>query len=832
MTIEGEDAFVVDSFNQTGLAVGYFHEGYIVSEVINAGTGKYIWTSVKENIPKDRFTSLSGFTRTTREIEREVANVKNFGASGRGEITAIGSCSNNSTYLAMSSLNTFAIGQGIAIAGAGAAGVYHVTTIADIDSVGLIITLAVPAPTGVTNALVEHDDSVAIQAAINSIMYFGNAESQPNIGRVHIPGGVYNCRQTINLGYGETFKSVTITGDGPKYAGSWAFSGTSIVSKVADRPCFAIQGGRSIILRDLTILGLLRTYIESNGHGSFNGIANDETIATWIDPAVLSAYPNCNSRYAPYAGIAIDPYSGTRPSPSYANQNIPSWMANQTQWGRSYTSDVMLTNVRIEGFTAGVVTHPSGSDGNCDYIKCHQCSLSYNVYGFSVSHTQARMMSIENCNISAVHTALTTRAHGLQNGKPAFLVSNCEMGTCIRWFDMGLAIGGNPVFSHCYGELIHRIGDGLIVATSIPAPITFIGCEFDFDWQKNGMPRDIIKHLGAVKFQGCSFSGHTPVAGPEDSPFVYPFDVADTDLIIEQCGFGTNLTAPSFAIKHTVNLTGSVVTTNLGSRVRGSWRNAGRYNLNSGSLGESSLFNTDLPDKASDRKTCINLYSRRITSNSLPNVDSGFQAQPGVFQLGKANGELGATLNYSASGRTLTITGIYNVYGATTYREPNGGSVGDCVYDTETGNIYTITSVVDNTGSYTWTLYLLNNYLVNQNHKAVPTATGYFFVANSRFYTMAYPTIGDVTAASATIANVGRGDAYGGYISDASLGTVVDDYLRVVQEVEYLVSESGGKVTAITNGSPGSIVIAQAAAFTQARRPLTYFVRKPPANGT
>lgn len=111
---------------------------------------------------------------TARTISDELApfvglgtyTIASFGASGSA-VTTTGSINAASTSLTVASASSFAVGQGIYVAGAGAAGVPLITTITAIA--GSTITLAAAASLSVSGALVQHDDTAAIQAALNLI---------------------------------------------------------------------------------------------------------------------------------------------------------------------------------------------------------------------------------------------------------------------------------------------------------------------------------------------------------------------------------------------------------------------------------------------------------------------------------------------------------------------------------------------------------------------------------------------------------------------------------------------------------------------------------------
>jgi hypothetical protein len=89
-----------------------------------------------------------------------------FNASGSAATTT-GSITSGTPTLTVASPATFAVNQGIYISGAGPAGANLITTITAIA--GTTITLAVNASTTRSNVLVQHDDTVAIQTAINLI---------------------------------------------------------------------------------------------------------------------------------------------------------------------------------------------------------------------------------------------------------------------------------------------------------------------------------------------------------------------------------------------------------------------------------------------------------------------------------------------------------------------------------------------------------------------------------------------------------------------------------------------------------------------------------------
>ena len=128
-------------------------------------------------------------------------NVKSgtYKAAGN-DTTTTGSITSGTASLIVASAASWEVGHGIRILGAGVSGAALTTTITSIA--GTTFTLAINASTTVSNASVVHDDTVAIQNAIND----GITNARP----VYIPKGTYRVTGLSAPG------GATIIGDGPQ----------------------------------------------------------------------------------------------------------------------------------------------------------------------------------------------------------------------------------------------------------------------------------------------------------------------------------------------------------------------------------------------------------------------------------------------------------------------------------------------------------------------------------------------------------------------------------------------------------------------------------------
>ncbi len=122
-----------------------------------------------------------------------IINVKDYNASGDGDTTTTGSITSGLKLLTVASASTFAVGQGISVAGAGAAGATLVTIVSNIS--GLVITLADAASTTVAGAVVSHDDT---QAFLDAIAY-----CKINHNALYISRGTYKITSPLVIDFSD-----------------------------------------------------------------------------------------------------------------------------------------------------------------------------------------------------------------------------------------------------------------------------------------------------------------------------------------------------------------------------------------------------------------------------------------------------------------------------------------------------------------------------------------------------------------------------------------------------------------------------------------------------
>jgi len=631
-------------------------------------------------------------------------------------------------------------------------------------------------PTGVA------DSAPAIQAAID---YAVNTSKQA----VYIPGGTYKIDKTLQLGPGTSFRSVYLYGDGKAYRGNSQFSGTTIYSTFSNAPMIAVNAGRGTTISGLSLRGLNYNWIETKSLGTLNPLLDDLIPANWVDPTLDA---NANSRYAPYCAIAIDPYSGSIPSPAYPDNT----------YGKAPSSETNIKDVDMTGFVVGLAIKPSDADGNADFTRLTDCTITCCLYGISVGHTQSRLVGVTNTNIVQVYTALTTRVNGKQNGRGAFTVINCEFGNVIKWIDANSSLGGPCTFTGCYGEVVYSIGSYSSGGAS-SEPIVFTGCTFNFGGQiHRGVPKYILDATNTnVVFNGATMTGLMGTAN-----FAGQLQLNNTCVQPETAS--PNSGAVPLFRAFAYNATGGITTSNI---VYDGGANAyirvnGGKNLTTGAdVGVLRIYGMNQP---SNRSTALSLWSKTMSPSGLStaviNARSGYSSS--VFN--SSNFSVSQTGNEVTLVKTSGLSANqYNYFGM---------NPGDIVRHDATNTIFYIRS----RSTDTIIMVAQNNY--NGSNVLLETITGgnYYFYC-SRLYGTATTLLGTATSGSPTFTVVGQSN--GGTANEV----VADDALFIEEQFNFLLNPAH-TVTNVDTGAATmtfSVNAAKSGTFN-----LGPFIRKAPPN--
>lgn len=321
------------------------------------------------------------------------------------------------------------------------------------------------------------DDTEAIQSAVDYAI-------TGKLARVFFPQGKYRITDTVKVGYGDNTRiSVSLEGL-PSFLGH-----AEIIADFTDRPAINIQGGVGVRVKGLRVTGknIAPEKVAKN-------IVTANTIATsvngWISPGCS------NKQHSPYAGIAVDAYSGKPPGDAYPND----------PYNRVHSSAIVIEDVTIMHFVVGVAVKPSDNDNNAENIKIQDSIIMYNTFAVSVGGAQQRNVALENVGIAGSYVAITTFRHGRQKGQFP-LVYNSTFGLSFRLFeargDLGV-VNIDKVDAESFAE-IGIFGKGI---SSIVSPATVSNSNlyiYRFDNYKSSRNVSTFTNL---KFSSCNFYTH------------------------------------------------------------------------------------------------------------------------------------------------------------------------------------------------------------------------------------------------------------------------------------------------------------------------------------
>jgi hypothetical protein len=528
-----------------------------------------------------------------------------------------------------------------------------------------------------------------IQNAIDEMIY-----GSTGAGAVYLRAGLYNTSGPLHLGYGtNTYRAPRLIGPGYAYGGvAAAFRGAVIKPSFSNAPAISVQGVRGAVIQGITILGLNYNYVTNNTLGAQGGALGgiDDTIgASWVDPTLAA---NADSRYAPYCGIAIDPYGGTRPATSYPDVTYPAVAGSGiAQYGKTTSSDVLIEDCWIGGFVACVVVAPADTDANHDFVKLRRVGLENSRYGVSVGPTQSRNVRLQDLNCNHLHTLVTTRAHGKQNGRLGGPIDNTVTSCVMNLFDIqSTGISGPVVFNICYAETLYRIGD-VLNNTSTDVAVELHNCHLNFGAQGDarGVPATVLGGSSQpipFRFVGGSFTSF---------PSVCSITLAASDVRIEELVLQPDSTRTNAYEKFAHNaLAGGLALNNLGyltgaNSSRAPYRSKFlRYDLDAGTSAAAIVG----PSAPSKRSLCTPIYTEGHHPYSGTRGDSVSQSDR-VTAIGKGTVASATVPTATLSEKTLTLTFSGRSETLFAYQGPLPG---DVIWDS-TGSVSS--SAPDDTGA-------------------------------------------------------------------------------------------------------------------------------------
>jgi hypothetical protein len=347
---------------------------------------------------------------------------------------------------------------------------------------------------------------IYIQDAVDSIVSstLSNAPPKPpgSVGTLYLPPGRYLIDNPIKIrlvigtpkARRYSFCSIRITGDAPPY-GSNDFHGSALIASFADKPALIIQAGRAVWIENLAITGKNNwTLVHDTSH--IDVLYDD---SNFLVPEVV------DSRYAPYAGICIDPFAvapAPPPGPLYSGlegEYLPSP-------GSSYIS---IERCSIYGFGVGIAISPNGFSTkpgeftqNAENISIDTCSVASTKSAIAVCQDQSRAVSCRNLNVYGAKYAIDCTHYGKGSGCCPSLF-NADIGLTKYIFNT-FSFGSGAAFDSVYCEASTSIG--VLGGGGTADGYAFNGCSFKLVYAPDRPSLGYhLVNLARATFNSCQF---------------------------------------------------------------------------------------------------------------------------------------------------------------------------------------------------------------------------------------------------------------------------------------------------------------------------------------
>ena len=690
------------------------------------------------------------------------------------------------------------------------------------------------------------DDQPAIQAMVDWCIYWENGAP------VHLSKGIARIGDTVHLGYGQIFSTVSyhsiqFFGNGSSLYGELPQS-SALVRNFMNKPGINVAGAREAVLRGFGFEGA-SNYYEANwlshdqympGRGLVSSFPTslptiDDTISrNWSDPAVTTALgKNQDHRYSPDTAICIDAYAGAAPSGNftgtmqhdnttgnvaavaYANATYPAWFAPGTsQYAKNYTSGgVLIEEVSFKNETNCVVLMPSGTlDANCDYIRLRDIQADYCKRVLSSGHTQSRNLSLEYLRATFLYEWLSNNTHGYKTGRFDIGARDCSTHGLAQLASIGSStVSGSITFENPYVESCYRLltvegGNAIEPEILIVAPdIDLLG---QFYWR--GSPPYVIGKADSATAANVPVRIKGGIIKGMRGGLNCMADVICDGVALDPYEGGTIYGAASVAAYLACfqnGTAGGFVPSRIGS--------TSHYNQPHDSI----FFQRDMDAgtgtawarcsqgfRNSHRPYCLPFWASNGTSNqgfaqeAIPHPKFRTELNKASFTGTSTNGTTSDYLRYIFT----APLGTFPAYTA----ETQGGATGDVLRDRNTGALFVVQSYDRTTGA-TIARKLTGTRKNNatwENTDGFSTTVGTMDAFCTRWFIPLLPAFGDFTGTAGT--NIQRSDG-----SAIGANVEVGDYLFRDTYLDYWTAPGDTRITAF-NSAAETMTLTGAGAIT------------------
>lgn len=303
------------------------------------------------------------------------------------------------------------------------------------------------------------DDTYALQRCIDWVLANSSIYK-----KIYIPRGEYKITNGLVVykdanadGFPE-FVTLEIKGDAFSYGYQSVNASTIINATHVDNFALGIQFGKGVRVEKIGFKGGNDLYSLSIAD-IYGG-----NRSTWVKGATRS-----NSK-STYVAIAIEPFhAATSSGDRYPRMD--KYYNNLVNTGTTGSTDVIIDEVFINNFLAGVIFSPNGYSQNAENCRIQNSWIYYVRDAVVNAQSQTRTNQISNLKVwGGVHTVFNSADYGQGNG----VMPNVDNVNIAGYnYQLMKLLSGwtGASFRNVYAELLYRLGDWGSAANGLPVAI-------------------------------------------------------------------------------------------------------------------------------------------------------------------------------------------------------------------------------------------------------------------------------------------------------------------------------------------------------------------------
>jgi hypothetical protein len=337
----------------------------------------------------------------------------------------------------------------------------------------------------------KNDDAyAAIQKSINTCI-------KNNIRTVYIPLGRYHISQPLIIRAADThgddkrnFCTLEVVGQSSFWDSNL---GTEIIADFNNTFAIGIQNGKGCKLRKLTILGKFQPPKLAKFYSASFEDFTDKNVR--------------DSRYSPYAGIVINPFTNIAGDAFPKDGGYPGLSsyygkanALTTQSGSTATE---MEEISIKGFVVGICSSPNGLTRNAEITIINKIQFENCKLAISGGQDQEKGNTISNIHCwGGTHTIFATGLYGNERQAGNWIIDHVGIAGGVVRFIYNEQHGYFPThISHVYAESIGTWGT---INSELACEIS--DCHIDFVYPEDAGNLTLITSWGEnIVYRSCNF---------------------------------------------------------------------------------------------------------------------------------------------------------------------------------------------------------------------------------------------------------------------------------------------------------------------------------------